>query len=100
MEPPKDQAGPRCPGSSSRVFPQVHDTKVLTSSDRVRHPVRFLKHSVSLPQASPDWTNEDTFFFIERDKRRTRDFNNKNSNESKDLRLSLEHMWVIRGLRK
>lgn len=78
----------------------MHDTKVLTSSDRVRHPVRFLKHSVSLPQASPDWTNEDTFFFIERDKRRTRDFNNKNSNESKDLRLSLEHMWVIRGLRK
>lgn len=51
---------------------------------------------MSLPQASSDWTNGGTFFFIERDKTRTRGFNNKNnSNESKELRLSLEHMWVI-----
>lgn len=51
---------------------------------------------MSLPQASSDWTNGGTFFFIERDKTRTRGFNNKNnSNESKELRFSLEHMWVI-----
>lgn len=82
--------------------PALHLTKVLTSSERRQRvrpqttsPYAFMSLS-RLPQTG---TSEDTFFFIGRDKTRTKSFYNKNNNnENNEFRLSLQHMWVTQGI--
>jgi len=68
---------------------------------RFRHPAHFLKHPVSLPRASADWTNEDTFFFpLKEIKEELGVLIIKTTAMKTRSSDSLEHMWVIRGLRK
>lgn len=64
----------RQPRLLPQVLPQVRQ-EVQTSSDRDQITSTLPPTPRALPQASVDWTSKGTFFFMERDKSRTRGFN-------------------------
>lgn len=98
MEKLKDQAHPRlCLRCSSRVpLPGTSPGADKLRQEMENQTLNPLPH-VPAPGSPQTWANEDTFFFIGRDKRRTRSFDNKNNNiKNKELGLSLGHIRVMK----